>query len=125
MIAVVIARGMKKILVFVTGSDEDSVEMVYAYMFTGILILAVYLIGQYDIIGVLFAVYGLYYFLKKDYKRFYLYFGAAISCKYFAAFLFIALVLIYEKRVWYIIRDIAAGCYLVVIEKLLFSFGKS
>ena len=124
-LAIVIARGMKKILVLVTDTEEDSAEMLYAYMFSGILIMAVYLIGQYDIIGVVFAVYGLYYFLKKDYKRFYLYFGAAITCKYFAAFLFIALVLIYEKRILYIIRDIAVGFYLVVIEKFLFGFGKS
>lgn len=124
-IAIVIARGMKKILEFITGSDRDTATMIYAYFFSGILIMAAYSVGQYDIIGVLFAVYGVYYFLKKDYKRFYLYFGAAITCKYFAVFLFVCLVLLHEKRILYIIRNLAAGCYLVVIEKFLFSFGKS
>lgn len=124
-LAIIAARGMKKILEFITGSDKDAAAMVYAYFFSGILIMAAYFIGQYDIIGVVFAVYGLYYYLQKDYKRFYLYFGAAISCKYFALLLFICLVLFYEKRILYIIRDIAGGCYLVVIEKILFSLGKS
>lgn len=124
-IAVVIARGMKKILEFIAGGSRDTAAMVYAYFFSGILMMAAYSVGQYDIIGVLFAVYGVYYFLRKDYKKFYLYFGAAITCKYFAVFLFVCLVLLHEKRILYIIRNLAAGCYLVIIEKLLFSFGKS
>lgn len=124
-IAIVIARGMKMILEFITGTDRDSATMIYAYSFSGILMMAAYSVGQYDIIGVLFAVYGVYYFLKKDYKRFYLYFGVAITCKYFAMILFVCLVLLHEKRILYIIRNLAAGCYLVLIEKFLFSFGKS
>lgn len=124
-IAIVIARGMKKILEFISSSGRDTAAMIYAYFFSGILIMAAYSVGQYDIIGVLFAVYGVYYFLKKDYKRFYLYFGVAITCKYFAVFLFVCLVLLHEKRILYIIRNLAGGCYLVFIEKLLFSFGKS
>lgn len=124
-IALITARGMKNILEFIVGDSEDSATMLYAYSFSGILIMAAYFIGQYDIIGVMFAVYGLYYFLKNDYKKFYLLFGAAISCKYFAFFLFICLVLFHEKRILYIIRNAVIGCYLVIIEKLLFAFGKS
>lgn len=125
LIAVITAGGMKKILEFITGDSEDTAAMIYAFSFSGILITAAYFIGQYDIIGVMFAVYGLYYFLKRDYKKFYLLFGVAVSCKYLAMFLFVCLVLLHEKRILYIIRNIVIGCYLVVIEKLLFAFGKS
>lgn len=124
-IAMVTARGMKKILEYILESGKDSAAMIYAYSFSGILITAAYFIGQYDIIGVMFAVYGVFYFLKKDYKRFYLYFAAAISCKYLALFLFVCLVLLYEKRILYIIRDVIIGCCLVIVEKLIFSFGRS
>lgn len=126
-IAIVIARGMKKILELVNkgGGKEDAPEMVYAYLFSGILIIGTYFIGQYDIIGVMFAVFGVYYFLKKDYKKFYLFFAFAVSCKYLAFFLFICLVLIHEKRILYVIRNIALGCPVIIIEKLLFSLGKS
>lgn len=124
-IAIVIARGMKKILEFISNSGRDTATMIYAYFFSGILLMATCSVGQYDIIGVLFAVYGVYYFLKKDYKRFYLYFGVAITCKYFAAILFVCLVLLHEKRILYIIRNLVSGCYLVIIEKFLFSLGKS
>lgn len=124
-VAILAAGGMKKILGFITGNSKDTATMIYAYSFSGILLASVCSIGQYDIIGVLFAVYGVYYFLKKDYRRFYLYFGVAITCKYFALFIFICLVLLYEKRILYILRNLVAGCYLVIIEKLLFSFGRS
>lgn len=124
-LAVITAKGMKNILEFITGDNKDTAAMIYAYSFSGILIMAAYFIGQYDIIGVMFAVYGVYYFLKKDYRKFYLLFGAAVSCKYFAFFMFICLVLLHEKRILYIIRNTVIGCYLVIIEKILFAFGKS
>lgn len=124
-IALASAAGVRKIYEFIIGDREESKTVLYVYLFSGILILSVYFIGQYDIIGVMFAVYGVYYYLKGDYKRFYLFFALAITCKYFALILFVCLVLLYEKRVLYIIRDMVLGCWLVVVEKLLFSFGKS
>lgn len=124
-IAVLIAGKMKSIYEYITKDSEDTATMIYVYFFSGILILAAYFIGQYDIIGVLFAVYGVDCFLRKKYKKFYLYFALAITCKYFAVLLFICLVLLYEKRILYIIRDLLAGCSLVVVEKVLFSLGKS
>ncbi len=124
-IAVISAAGVRKIHEFVTGDREGSRTAVFVYLFSGILIVSAYYIGQYDIIGVTFAIYGVYYYLKKDYKKFYLLFAAAITCKYFALFLFVCLVLLYEKRILYIIRDMVFGCWLVAAEKILFSLGKS
>ena len=125
MVAIASAAGVKKIYRFVTGDLEESQTVLFVYLFSGILAVAAYFMGQYDIIGVMFAVYGVYYYLKGDYKRFYLWFAPAITCKYFALILFVCLVLLYEKRILYIIRDMALGCWLVVAEKLLFSFSKS
>lgn len=119
------AVGVRKIHEFITGDREASRTAVYAFLFSGILLMAAYYVGQYDIIGVVFAVYGVYYYLKGDYKKFYLFFALAITCKYFALLLFICLVLLYEKRILYIVRNMVFGCWLVVAEKLLFSLGKS
>lgn len=124
-LALLTARGMKRILEFVVRDEEDTAEMLFAYSFSGILALACYFLGQYDIIGVLFAVWGVYYFLKGDYRRFYLFFSVAITCKYFAILLFLCLVLLHEKRILYIIRNVAGGCWLVIAEKLLFSLDNS
>lgn len=124
-IAVVCAKGIRKIYEFVTGDRTDRAEIVLSWLFSGFLVLAAYFIGQYDIIGVMFSIWGVYYFLKKDYKRFYIFFAIAITCKYFAILLFVPLILLYEKRVLYIIRDVLLGCSLVAVEKFLFSLGKS
>ncbi len=125
--AVVIASaaGVRKIYGYVTGDREGSKTVLYVYLFSGILIFATCFVGQYDIIGVMFAVYGVYYYLKGDYKKFYLFFALAITCKYFALILFVCLVLLYEKRILYIMRNMVFGCWLVPVEKLLFSLGKS
>lgn len=123
--AVVSAAGVKKIYELITRDQEGSKTVLYVYLFSGILIVSACFVGQYDIIGVAFAVYGVYYYLKSDYKKFYLLFALAITCKYFALILFVCLVLLYEKRILYIIRNMAFGCWLVVAEKLLFSLGKS
>ncbi len=124
-IAVLIAHRMKRIYEFITSDSEDTATMLFAYFFSGILILAAYFVGQYDIIGVLFAVCGVDCFLRKDYKKFYFYFALAITCKYFALLLFICLVVLYEKRILYILRNLFMGCSLVIVEKFLFSLGKS
>lgn len=124
-IAIASAAGVRKIHELITGDREESKTALFVYLFSGILIVSVYYIGQYDIIGVLFAIYGVYYYLKKDYKKFYLFFALAITCKYFALLMFLCLVLLYEKRILYIIRDMILGCWLVAVEKILFSLGKS
>lgn len=124
-VSIASAVGVRKIHEFITGDREGSKTALYAYLFSGILLMSAYYVGQYDIIGVVFAIYGAYYYLRREYKKFYLFFAAAITCKYFAILLFVCLVLLYEKRILYIIRDMVFGCWLVVVEKLLFSLGKN
>lgn len=124
-VACISAAGVKKIYEFITGDREGAKTILYVYLFSGILVLSAFFIGQYDIIGVMFAVYGVYYYLKGDYKKFYLFFALAITCKYFAVLLFVCLVVLYEKRLLYIIRDMVLGCWLVPVEKFLFSLGKN
>lgn len=55
-LALITAKGMKRILEFIVKDESDTAEMLFAYSFSGILVIACYFLGQYDIIGVLFAV---------------------------------------------------------------------
>jgi hypothetical protein len=72
-------------------------------------------IGQCDIIGLTFMMWGLYYFLKEDTKRFLIFFAIAIPMKYFAIMIFIPLVLLHEKNpVKIILQGISGGSLLVV-----------
>jgi hypothetical protein len=65
-----------------------------------------FIFGQIDIFNVFFMMCGLYYYYKNDMLRFSLFFGVAITFKYFPLLYFLALLFLKEKRIpkiaWYI-----------------------
>lgn len=61
-------------------------------------IFAVFIFGQYDIIGLFFTMAGFYCYVRKDFNRFAWFFSVAISFKFFALVIFIPLLLLSEKR---------------------------
>lgn len=75
----------------------------YLFATSPIAIFAVFIFSGYDIFGVLFILLGIHAYLARDLKKFVLWFSIAISFKYFAAFIFLPLVLIIEKRPLYLI----------------------
>lgn len=77
-------------------------------------IFAVFIFSGYDVISVFFTLLGFYYYLKKDIKRFILFFAIAISCKYFAAIIFFPLILMIEKRPLHIARLLTFGSLAVI-----------
>ena len=77
-------------------------------------IFAVFIFSGYDVISVFFTLLGFYYYLKKDIKRFILFFAIAISCKYFAAIIFFPLILMIEKRPLHIAKLLALASLAVI-----------
>ena len=69
-----------------------------------IAIFAIFIFGQYDIIGLLLTLIGFYYYLKKDLNRFAFFFSWAISCKLFYTAIFFPLLLLVEKRPYYLFK---------------------
>ena len=63
-----------------------------------------FIFGQYDSLTLFFTLLGVYYFFRRDNVRFVLFFGIAITCKYFAFLIFLPMLLLREKKVWGIIR---------------------
>ncbi|MDH6525679.1 hypothetical protein [Polynucleobacter sphagniphilus] len=61
-------------------------------------IFVVFIFSQYDIFGVFFTLLGLHSYFSRRWKWFAFWFSVAISFKYFAALLFLPLVLNIEKR---------------------------
>lgn len=72
--------------------------------------------GQYDIIGVFFAMLGVLYYLRGDKWKFALFFSLAISCKYFAALVFVPLVVLRYKRIREIVPVLLGGAAITLIE---------
>ena len=69
-----------------------------------------FLFGQYDIFTVFFMILGLYFFFDRTGSKrntFYFIgsFAIAITFKYFALLIFLVLLLLKEKRIWFILRN--------------------
>ena len=76
---------------------------------------------QYDIFTVLFMLLGIYYYFseafnKKDKILFCAFFALAVTCKYFAALIFIVLVLLREKRISRILIYGMGGGSLIIAQ---------
>lgn len=81
-------------------------------------------IGQCDIVGLTFTMWGIYYYLKEDTKKFLLFFAIAIPMKYLALFAFVPLVLLHQKNPAKIIGEGLLGGSLfgvnIIIRKSVF-----
>lgn len=57
------------------------------------------IVGQVDIVGIMFSIIALYYLIKKDDLKFLFFFSIAFQFKYFPLFYFIPILLYREKRI--------------------------
>lgn len=120
---VIIARLLGKIIEEITGEEKGTGAIAFTYLSSSVLLASALIIGQYDVLCVIFILLGLLYYLRGDHKRFILYFMIANSMKYFAILLMLPLLCIKEKNVLKIIRDMAASMIITVLFKLLFTLG--
>jgi hypothetical protein len=81
-----------------------------------IAIFSVFIFSGYDIFGLFFTLLGLYAYFAKRWKWFAFWFSVAISFKYFAAFIYLPLVLIIEKRILYLIVFGIAGLAISALQ---------
>lgn len=96
---------------------KDSGFWIYIYCTSLFVMMPALAIGQYDIIGVFITLLGVLNYAKEEKisLKTLVIFSFAISLKFFALFIFIPAVLLKEKRIIYIIRNIVAGFGVTVI----------
>ncbi len=94
---------------------------VFLYLSSIFVLGPVFISSQYDVLGLIFVLLGVLYYLRGNHKKFLLYFAIAVCVKNFAFVPFVALILLREKRVLYIIRDFALGCVGLVITMVPFT----
>ena len=83
--------------------SQDRLKPSNLFATSPIAIFAVFIFSGYDIFGVFFTLLGLQAYFSKDFRGFAFWFSIAISFKYFAALIYLPLVLIIEKRFWYLL----------------------
>ncbi|MCL2070991.1 MAG: hypothetical protein FWH07_02020 [Oscillospiraceae bacterium] len=81
----------------------------YFFLSSALVFFSLAVTGQYDIFSLFFILLGLYFYLEKKYIGFIIFFGIAITLKMFALFIFIPLVLLYEKRIYVIAANLIGG----------------
>lgn len=98
-------RLIKKIADQISGAknidqtNEENLAPNYLFATSPIAIFAVFIFSGYDIFGVFFTLLGLHAYFAKSWKWFVFWFSVAISFKYFAALIYLPLVLLIEKRI--------------------------
>jgi hypothetical protein len=80
-------------------NKANSILMTAIWVSSPILFFSQFIFGQYDIFCAFFVLVGLYYFLKRNIWAFVLFFGIAVTFKYFPLFIFVPLLLLVEKDI--------------------------
>ncbi|KWX88317.1 hypothetical protein AMQ83_07560 [Paenibacillus riograndensis] len=94
----------KAVVVFKIGlnlrlNKKLAVTLAVFWATTPIAFFSQFIFGQYDIFTLFFTSLGVLFFLKKNRKLFLLFFGIAMTFKYFPLFIFIPLLLLIEIKV--------------------------
>lgn len=101
------------------GRKEDT-EWISFFMLSSLFaVLPVFHLAQIDVIYMPFMLYGVRKYIEGDYKRFIIAFAIANPVKYLSVFVFIPLILLKEKKILKIVRDILLGLALVPVELLV------
>lgn len=108
------------------AADEAARQrIVFAFSTSLLLLSSTCIASQYDIITVTLMLYGLDAWLAEKRGRFVLFFGLAVSFKYFAFLPLVPLLLLWEKNLLKILRDLVLAWLPSLALQLPFSIGDS
>lgn len=99
--------------------QEEKKDIVMQYIASYFFIFPVLAIAQCDIIGLCFALLGVYYYVKNENKKFVIFFAIAITMKYFAVIIFIPLVLFRFRKLRKCFCILVIGIALMLISSII------
>lgn len=100
--------------------DELRVKWMGLFLSSTLLVfLPVFHLGQVDVVYLVFMLWGVRKYIEGNYKGFIIAFLLANPVKYLSVFAYIPLILLKEKRILYILRDILIGFVLIPIEMIM------
>ena len=117
------AEMVKKIAMELKVSETNAKWAEFMFVTTGLVLSYVCIVGQYDIMGIFFSLVGVYYYIKRDMKRFGLMFIIAVQYKYFPLLFFIPLILLQVKKVWKILLYVIPPLITLFLIRLPFNSG--
>ena len=117
---VMMSAAVYKIVYLIKQSRADAKMAVLLLLSNMGVFYPVFITSQLDVVSLTFMLFGLYFYLKKDMKLFFLMFLIAVPCKMFAFLMVLPLLLIRQKNL------LKSGCVwiatagLIVVEKLIY-----
>lgn len=93
--------------------------MSYFFLSSPITLFAVIVFGQFDIICIFFTLLAMYFYFEKKYYKFAFAFALAIPFKFYIVFILIPLILLFEKRIFHIIKLVLISSWSTILERLL------
>ena len=87
----------------------------YIYMTSSIVTTSIAIVGQCDVIGMTLILAGLLAFIKKENRKFMLFFTLSMPFKMYAMFFFLPLMLLREKKIHMIITKLFIACSLTML----------
>ena len=91
------------------------------FLSSPIAIFAIFIMGQYDIIGLFFSLLGLLFLLRRNVLLFSICLSVAISFKYFALVAFFPLLLLVEKNLFKVVLYTVIALSLTALQFVLYS----
>lgn len=97
--------------------EKEQIKWMDFLFLTSVLVaLPVFHIAQTDALYLFFMLKGFHALIKGDTKKFLLWFAGSISFKVISLFIFLPLVLLLEKRIFYVLRNVILGCVVIPIQ---------
>ena len=109
------SKYIQKISLELGFSLEKAKKTAFIFLISIFTFFPVFIFSQYDIIPLFFIMAGIYHYIRKDKKKFFIYFAIAITLKTYAIFIFLPLLLLIEKKIFKILVN-----FLLVLSPLIF-----
>ena len=98
-----------KILEIIVGEKGKSRKAIYLMASFPMMMIAVYYVGQTDIVSICFFVIAVYQLVQGNKKGFYLWSALSIGAKPYILLAYVAVVLLMEKNIWKILLSCLGG----------------
>ncbi|MCR4585349.1 MAG: hypothetical protein K5686_06445 [Lachnospiraceae bacterium] len=120
-IAILTGREIAAVAAKLGMKEEKRRDLFLAFLASGSLIVSACVVGQIDILGTLFLIKTVKAVIDKDDRKFLLWFFLAVSCKIFALFFIIPVLLLTEKKIVPLLLKLGLPIGLYLLSDLPFS----
>lgn len=109
-----------RIMRIIVGEKEKCIKGFYLMLSFPMLMIAVYYVGQTDIISVCLFVIAVYRLIQGDRRGFYLWSVLSIGAKPYILLAYVAVVLLMEKNIWKILLKCLGGGIFILLFQLIY-----